>query len=377
MRETLRLGTIAGVRVGANISVLVIVAIIVVALAAGAFPSRYPDQSPVAHVAGALAVAVLFIASLLAHELAHAVVARRNGIEVQGITLWLFGGVTRLGGDASTPAADFRIAGVGPLVSLLAGALFGIAAAGASALGATGLVVGSLTYLAVANVVLAVFNVIPAAPLDGGRMLRAALWALGGDRTRAAVSATRGGRVFGFVLGGLGVAQVLMDCGWRGLWFVLIGVILVHAATAEEQQTRLSHALRGVSVREVMSPDPTVADPDQPVEEFVSELTSSREHPSYPLVDEQHHLTGLVTLRRIRTVPADRRREATLRDVACAPDEIPVVSPEDELLRVVEDMHGCSDGRVVVVDGSSRVVGIVSPSDISRAFQVAKLRGSQ
>lgn len=376
MRETLRLGRVAGVRVGANVSVLVIVAIIVVALAAGSFPANYPDHSPAVHVVAALVVATLFIGSLLAHELAHAVVARRNGVAVEGITLWLFGGMASLAGDPPSPAADFRIAGVGPLVSFVAGGVFGAAAAALAAADMTGIAFGSLVYLALANVVLGVFNLIPAAPLDGGRLLRAVLWAWRGDRTRAAVAAARGGRVFGFVLVGLGVAEVLAGYGLGGLWLVLIGFFLVHAATAEEQQTRVSHTLRGIPVREVMTPDPEAADPDQPIEEFISELTTSRRHSTYPLVDEHGRLTGLVTLGRLRSTAAEARHQAILRDVACDPDELPIAHPEDELLDLLERMHGCSDGRAVVVDPQSRVVGIVSPTDITRALQLAELRGS-
>jgi Zn-dependent protease len=175
VRETFSLGRIAGIRIGVNISVLVIVLIIAGGLALGRFPLVLPGRSTLSYVLAGVVAAVAFLASLLAHELAHALVARRNGIEVEGITLWLLGGVARLKGGARGPGAEFRVAGVGPLTSLVLGVVFGGCAMLATAAGAGGLPVAVLAYLAGINVLLAVFNLVPAAPLDGGRLLRAAV----------------------------------------------------------------------------------------------------------------------------------------------------------------------------------------------------------
>lgn len=295
MRESVRLGTIAGVRVGLNFSVLVILAILVVGLAAGRFPAVFPGHTVIAYVVAAGAAAVLFFASLLAHELAHAVLARRNGIDVEGIVLWLFGGVAQLKGEPRSPGADFRIAAVGPLTSLVVAVIFGAVAAVLVTVQAPALVVGIFSYLAGVNVLLAVFNLVPAAPLDGGRILRAALWAWRHDRVRAAVTAARAGRVFGYILVALGVLQVVAGRGIGGLWLVLIGVFLVNAAMAEEQQSRLSETLHGVRVRGVMSPRPVTADPHQTLEAFIAETALTYRHSTYPLVDSEGRLTGLVT----------------------------------------------------------------------------------
>ncbi len=204
MNETLRLGEISGVRVGVNWSVLVIFLLIVFGLAAGRFPAESPGLPSAAYIAAALAAAVAFLLSLLTHEIAHAVVARRSGVEVHGITLWLFGGVARLGGEARDPATELRIAGVGPLTSLVLAGVFAAAGALAAVLDAQALVVGAFRWLAAINVALAVFNLMPAAPLDGGRILRAFLWWRRGDRVSAAVTSARAGKAFGFLLVGLG-----------------------------------------------------------------------------------------------------------------------------------------------------------------------------
>ncbi|HYT24974.1 MAG TPA: site-2 protease family protein, partial [Actinomycetota bacterium] len=148
MEENIRLGRIAGIRIGANWSLLAIFVLLVVGLAGGAFPSEYPGRSAAAYLAAAVVAALLFFVSLLAHELAHALVARRDGLEVEGITFWLFGGVSRLSGEARTPGSDFRIAAVGPLTSLLLAAVFALAASGLDALGTAALAVAVARWLA-------------------------------------------------------------------------------------------------------------------------------------------------------------------------------------------------------------------------------------
>jgi Zn-dependent protease len=372
MNETFRLGRIAGIRVGVNASVLVIVLIIAGGLALGRFPLVLPGRSGLAYATAALVAAAAFLASLLAHELAHALVARRNGVEVEGITLWLLGGVARLRGGARTPGAEFRIAGVGPLTSLVLAALFTAAAVLARLAGAGGLPVAVLDYLAVINVSLALFNLVPAAPLDGGRLLRALLWWRRGDPWSSAVTAARAGRFLGFVLIALGALQLVTGRGLGGLWLGLIGLFLVNAATAEEQQAHVSGRLGGLPVGRVMSGPVLVADPEQPVEQFLHEVVLTHRFSTYPLVDRGGALVGLVTLNRLRSVPPGARATTRLRDVACPPAEVPTARPEEPLLDLLGRMQGCSDGRAVVLDGG-RVVGVVSPSDVTRTLQVADL----
>jgi Zn-dependent protease/predicted transcriptional regulator len=374
VRETLSLGRIAGIKVGINWSALAIVVLIVAGLASGQLPSEYPGRSPVEYVVAALVAAVLFLASLLAHEIAHAIVARRNGVEVHSIVLWLLGGVAQLEGEPRTPGADFRIAVVGPLTSLALGVVFGAIGYVAALLDADRLVVGVLAYLAGTNVLLAIFNLIPAAPLDGGRVLRAALWRWRGNREAAAVTAARAGRVFGFALVGLGLLQTLLTGTFSGVWLALVGWFLISAATAEEQQARMGSRLSGVRVGDVMTSNPVVADGAMTLAEFVDRLAMSHQFSCYPLVDPSGRLTGLVTLNRVRAVPPSRRSDTRLRDIACPPDDVPTAGPDEPLLTLLPRMRGCTDGRAVVLDEHGRVVGVVSATDISRALQSADLR---
>ena len=374
MRASISLGRIAGIKVGINASVFLIVAILVFGLATGQLPAAYPGRSIVAYVIAAIVAALLFLASLLAHELAHSLVARRNGIEVESIVLWLLGGVAQLRGEAKTPGADFRIAIVGPLTSLVLAIVFGLGAAGVASLGGAGLPLGVLMYLAATNALLAVFNLIPAAPLDGGRVLRAALWQFRGDRHAAAVNAARAGRILGFVMIALGVLQVVTGRGLGGVWLALIGWFVVSAATAEEQQARLGGRLAGVKVGQVMAVRPTVLDGNLTVADFIAQVALTHQYSTYPLVDPNGRLTGLVTLNRVRAVPPELRATTRLQEIACPPSEVPIAHPEESLVELLERMNGCADGRAVVVDDAGRVVGVVSASDVARSLQLADLR---
>jgi Zn-dependent protease len=374
MRASISLGRIAGIQVGINASVFLIVAILVAGLATGQLPAAFPGHSVVAYVIAAIIAAVLFLGSLLAHELAHSVVARRNGIEVESIVLWLLGGVAQLRGEAKTPGADFRIAIVGPLTSIVLAVAFGLAAGGVALLGATGLVYGVLFYLSATNAMLAVFNLIPAAPLDGGRVLRAALWHWRGDRQAAAVSAARAGRIVGFIMIALGVLQVVLGRGLNGIWLALIGWFVVSAATAEEQQARLGARLAALKVGDVMTVRPIILDGNLTVDDFITHVAMNHRFSTYPLVDVQGRLAGLVTLNRVRAVAPELRATTRLQQIACSPAEVPTARPEDPLVELLERMHGCADGRAVVLDDVGRVIGVLSASDVARALQVADLR---
>ncbi|MGC4895318.1 site-2 protease family protein [Micromonospora sp. DT31] len=372
MRASFRLGRVAGVPVGVNWSVLVIFVLIAWALSGSLFPASYPGHSPVAYVAAGLSAAVVFFLGLLAHEVAHAVVARRNGIEVEGITLWLFGGVAELKGEAKNPGAELRISGVGPLVSLIIGLVFAAIAVVVAVVYGDGLLLGALSWLAGINVLLAVFNVLPAAPLDGGRLLRAAVWKATGDRTKATVVAARAGWVLGVLLIGLGLWRFLTGAGFGGLWLALIGWFLIGAAGQEERAARMGDALRGVRVGDVMTPQPQTASGELTVADFVDHYLFAYRHSALPLTVDGRPV-GLVTLARVRGIAADRRASTTLAEVSCKADELVLARPEEQLTDLLPRLNECTDGRaLVVVD--DQLVGIVSPSDISRAVQRGSLR---
>jgi Zn-dependent protease len=362
--ETIRLGRLAGVRVGLHWSVLVVVALLVLGLGLGRFPVLRPDYPLALHLAAGVAAALLFLGSLLAHELAHAVVARRNRVEVEGITLWLLGGVAQLRGDAATPGAAFRIAAVGPATSAVLGGAFWLLTLLVVSLRLDPLLAEVLSYLALVNLLLAAFNLVPAAPLDGGRILRAALWAWRGDPYQATVWSAWAGRGFGYLLIGYGGFRVI-TADLSGLWYALLGLFVVNMASAEERQARVGAALAGLRVGEVMTPHPETATGDSTVGDFLRDVAMLRRHSAFPLVGPDGGVQGMITMNRLRGVAPELRERTRLREVACPPEGIPTASPDEPLSSLLYRMDGCTDGRALVFD-DGRLVGIVSPSDISR-----------
>ncbi|MET9324428.1 site-2 protease family protein [Streptomyces sp. NPDC003038] len=370
MRETFTLGRIAGVRVAVNWSVIVIFLLVALALAQGRLPFAYPGHPTAVYWALGMAAAVVFVASLLAHELAHAVVARHHGVEVEDLTLWMLGGVARLKSEAPTPRAEVRIAGVGPLTSAVLGILFGLLAAGLGLLTGPGLVVEVLVWLAGMNILLALFNSIPAAPLDGGRLLRAFVWKRTGDPVRAAVVAAAAGRGFGWVLVFYGFVSMLVTGTLSGLWLALVGGFMIAAATAEGQQAQLRGALAGVSVRQLMSEDPVTVPAGLTIEEFLARAPFGHyRHTAFPVVAADGAPVGLVTAARIDRVPRDQRHSVTIGEVMCPLDGVAIASPGESVSDVLPRLASAEERRVLVLDPvGGGLVGIVSDSDVNRAL---------
>lgn len=375
MRATFTIGRIAGIPVGVNWSVLIIFGLIAYGLSANRFPAVAPGQPGWAYGAAGVGAALAFFGGLLAHEISHALVARRNGIEVSGITLWLFGGVAQLESEARGPGAELRIAGIGPLVSFVLAAIFAGIAAALAVTGELGLPLQVFSWLALINAALVVFNIVPAAPLDGGRLLRAALWRLRGDRDWAARVSSRVGQGFGLVLIAVGFWLLLRPgFGFGGIWLAVVGWFLFGAASAEHRGAQVPDhggrpgrgSARGVRVRQVMTTDPTVAPAGLSVAQFIDSYLFTHRFATFPLIDQQGGPAGLVTMNRIRSVPEQRRSTTRLSDIACPPEEVPSASPDEPLRALMSRMDGCSDGHALVWQ-SGFLVGVVSPSDIDRA----------
>ncbi|MGW2613466.1 site-2 protease family protein [Streptomyces sp. NPDC001500] len=364
MKATFVLGRIAGVRVGVHWSVLFIFGVIAFGLSQGRLPETHPGRSWAVYWAAGVCTAVVFFASLLAHELAHAVVARRNGVEVDDIVLWLLGGAARLRTEASSPGTELRIAGVGPLVSLLLGGLFALGAVLLDLASASGIVVEMAAWLAGINVLLAIFNSVPAAPLDGGRLLRAFLWWRTGDRLRATAGATAAGRVFGWLLVALGVVTFLTSRAFGGLWLALIGWFLIATATAEGQQAQLRGVLAGVPVRDAMTSGPLTVPADTTVAGFLTDPRLRYRHSAFPVTVDGAPV-GLVTVDRARQVPPTEAHAVTVRQAMVPLPQVTVVGPDSPLTDLLPRMQPGAQNRVLVVD-DGRLVGIVSLSDVSR-----------
>jgi Zn-dependent protease/CBS domain-containing protein len=374
VNENISLGRIAGIHVGFNWSLLVVVALIAWSLAAGVFPVEVPGRAAGWYwLAGAVA-AVVFLASLLAHELAHSVVAQRSGVRVDGITLWLFGGVSRLSGEVNSARTEALITAVGPLTSVVLGGVFLLLGLGLSAGHAPGLLSVTLNWLGTINLLLAAFNLIPAAPLDGGRILRALVWARTGDRFRATRVASRAGLVFGIILIAYGLFTFAATGNViGGVWAVFLGWFLLSAARAEETSGLIRQALVGVTVGDVMTPRPIQVPDDLSVEDLLHRFILGYRHSTFPTQGGDGRLTGLVTIAAVKNVSAEARPSTRVHEIACPPDQVPSAAPGEPLTALLERLAGgCGEGRALVLQ-DGQLVGLVSPSDISRALQHTSL----
>jgi Zn-dependent protease/CBS domain-containing protein len=365
---------IAGIRVSADWSVLVIGALLAWGVA-GTVPTSVPGTPLwLAWIVGAIA-ALLLIASLTAHELGHALLARRRGIAVEGIRLWLFGGVAQMSSDWMTGRTEMLVAAIGPAITLVLAGLF----VGSSWLlvqvGAPPLVVVVAVWLAAVNVLLLVFNLIPAFPLDGGRILRGFLWTRTNNRMAATVAAARAGRFFAVVLIGVGVLDFFFVNPVNWLWLMLIGWFLDTAARGEAHGEQARHALEGVLVGDVMSKNPVIVPSWITVELLVDQYVMGHEFTSFPTHSIDGRIDGLVTMRGIKQIPAQQRSKRRAIDIAIPADRVPTARQDERITDLLKRMGTASDGRAMVYDGGT-LVGIVSPSDIARLFQTGPGRAA-
>ena len=263
-------------------SLIAVFALIVWSLADGVFPSENPGLSDGTYLGAATVAALLFLASILLHELGHSLVARREGIEVDSITLWLFGGVAEFNDRFATAGSEFRVALAGPLVSIVVGLLFiSIALAGLPSA-----VDGAAAWLGYINLVLAAFNLLPASPLDGGRVLHAALWRARGDYAWATRVASEIGQGFGYLFIALGLLMFIFQGSFSGAWLAFIGWYLLQGAKAEARYLATEQALSGLRVRDLMVRRPVTVEADSTIGRFMDDVASSHRFTTYPVLDE-------------------------------------------------------------------------------------------
>ena len=365
------LGRIGGVEVRINWSWLVIFALIVWTLADGVFPSTNPGLSGNTHLAMAIVAALLFVVSILLHELGHAWEARREGLEVDGITLWLFGGVSQFKGGFPSAGAEFRIAIAGPLVSLVLGVFFVLIAIA----GLPSAVDGVAAWLGYINLALLVFNLIPALPLDGGRVLRAALWQSKGDLAWATRVGTDIGRVFGYLFIGLGLAMFIFQGSFSGAWLAFIGWFLLQAATAEARYIATEAALHGLRVRDLMVRDPVTVDGDLTVGQFMDEVARSRRFTTYPVVDGGRPI-GLLAFGSVAALPRSEWDSRRVREAMLPLDRVPQLTEDETAIDALTALSSPTSNRGLVVE-NEHLAGLLSITDLTRALELRRSRPSK
>jgi Zn-dependent protease len=356
----MRLGRVFGIEVRIDPSWLVIAFLVAWSFYAQ-FGFQFPELGPGANVLLAGGSVFVFFGSVVLHEISHSVVARRLGIPVEGITLFLFGGVTKTRMEARQPRDEFLIAVVGPVTSLVLAGLLWLARS------LTGDVFPepvqyALGYLAWLNLALGVFNLLPGFPLDGGRVLRSILWRATGSLTKATRGAATGGKVIAMIVISFGLLTVFRgDLG--GLWLAAIGWFLFQAAVAADQDAMLRRLLSEVRARDLMSPELVTIPSDATIRRAVDDYFLRYDHSAFPVIGAEK--TGLLTLRVVRQIPRDQWEIRQVWTAITDLEETCTVEPSTPMDVVMERMREDGQDRVLVVE-SGQVLGIITPQDIAR-----------
>lgn len=370
--RSIRIARIAGIPVGISPWWLAIVALITWTLGDAYFPEVISGVAPVVSYMLGLASALLLFASILAHEFGHAIVARRHGIEIEEIDLWLLGGVAKMRGEAHEPGDELRYAIAGPAVTAAIAAAFGLLALLLPS--STPEVITALVdYQLLVNALILVFNLIPAFPLDGGRVLRSLLWKRSGDMEKATSTAAATGKVFGYVIIGLGVLETVAGAP-QGLWLALVGVFIVVAAGAQATSSKVHAALSGVSAAQLMSSPAVSLDSRLTVREALNGWFMPYRYTAFPVVDEGGRARGLITLSAVEGLSDEQRRDMSVLEAADE-DEALMTAAGEDVATLIERPAFARAGRLVVVDDKRRPLGVLSITDVQRTLRARVLGG--
>jgi Zn-dependent protease len=360
------IGRFGGVEVRLHWSLIAVFALIVWSLSEGVLPSQNPGLSNATYLGAATVAALLFIASILLHELGHSWVARREGIEVDSISLWLFGGVAEFKDRFRSPGAEFRVAFAGPLVSIVLGALFvAIALAGLPSA-----VDGAAAWLGYINFILAAFNLLPASPLDGGRVLHAALWRARGDYGWATRLASEIGQGFGYLFIALGLVMFIFQGSFSGAWLAFIGWYLLQGAKAEARYLATEEALGGLRVRDLMVRDPVTVDADSTLGRFMDDVAWSHRFTTYPVLDGGAPV-GLLAFASVAAVPRAEWDSRHVRDTMIPLHEVARLTEDEPAVDALVELSGAEANRGLVVD-NGHLAGLLSITDLARALEVGR-----
>ncbi len=364
----IKLFRVLGIQISINYTWFIVFGLIAWSLASGYFPAHYPDLSPSAHwIMGFLGAFFLFL-SVLIHELTHSYIAQREGMEVKEITLFIFGGVSQLTKEPEDSKKELKVALGGPLSSLVLALIFWILFRATLRSPHLILFSGLLGYLAFINLSLAIFNLIPGFPLDGGRVLRALYWRKTGSLRKATQIASEIGKWIGVGIILLGLFWILTGNLIGGFWFVIIGIFLRSAAEWGLQQVLTKRALEGVQVKELMSPGVISVPPSLRIDQLVEDFYLAHKHITYP-VTEGERIIGIITLKQVKEVPRNQWVEKTVREVMMPMREEIMLDPDGEAVDALQKMIRTGEGRLPIVkDG--KVVGMITRKDILNLLEI-------
>jgi Zn-dependent protease len=366
MRGTWRIAKIFGIDVNIDSSWLIVFVLITWTLAGSYFPDQYPNWESWLHWTVGVTTSVLFFASVLAHELAHSLVAIRQGEKVRSITLFIFGGVAQITEEPDRALKEFFMAIVGPLSSLAIASVFGVLWLVVRGFSEP---VGALArYMATSNVLLALFNLIPGFPLDGGRVLRAVIWGISGNlRTATRVASWFGqGIALLFMVGG--ILSAFSGAFVNGLWMIFIGWFLRNASVSGYRQVVMRDMLRDIRAEDLMSRDFEAVSPDLTIQQIVDDYVLRRRDHAYPVADGDR-LLGIICLHDVRAVPRHQWGSKLVGEVMTPWEKLATVSVEDDANTVLTSMNTHNVGQLPVVE-EDRVIGMLRRGDVIRFMQL-------
>lgn len=368
--------TLWGFRVRANVSWLFLAILVTWSLSSGFFPAQFPDLATQTYwLMGIVGMIGLFF-SLLFHEFSHSLVARLRGMPVGGITLFLFGGVSEMSEEPPTPRIEAEVAGVGPFSSVVLGGVFYLLGLGLQSAGLPEHWVGIVGYLATINVILAVFNLVPGFPLDGGRLLRALIWKIKGDLIAATKYASYAGQGFGILLIVAGVYSIFAAGALGGIWWILIGLFLNGAARAGYQQLIARVAFRGKDVSKFMSETTVSVSPGTTLERFVEDYAYKHHYSLFPVV-QNGELVGCIRTRSVKDVAREEWSNTTVGDVMKGCQEQNTIRADGDAEQALQRMQRSDSGQIIVVDDSGRLCGMLTLRDLLEQLSLRReLEGS-
>jgi Zn-dependent protease/predicted transcriptional regulator len=362
-----KLFDVFGITITLDYSWLIIFFLVLLSLSGGYFPFHFPGYKSTVYWLTGFIATVLFFLSILTHELCHALVAKRSGIEVNEITLFIFGGMAKITREASEPLTELKIAVAGPLASFALAIVFWIVKNALS----QGMVQAVFDYLAWINVALAIFNLVPGYPLDGGRILRSLVWWRTGSETRATKWASDIGKGFAWALIVLGGIQVFSGALIGGLWLLLIGMFLRGMAEGGYQEVLMRQALRGVKVREVMVENVVSVPPDLPMDQLGEKYFLKYGYGGFPVVEEGRPI-GMITLSQLGNVPDEKIKTETVRQIMLPMDSNLSVDPKASLVDALQKMMQMDMGRLIVLDGD-KMIGMITKTGLVRFLEIRRI----
>jgi Zn-dependent protease/CBS domain-containing protein len=369
MNRSIHLVTIFDIPIEINWTWFVVFFLVTWTLAQSYFPAALPNSPVAVYWMISILAAVLFFVSLLAHELSHSIVAIKNRLPINGITLFIFGGVARMSKEPQTPKVEFIMAAAGPLCSFSISFAFFVLTQLFYNLHFPMAIVVTTDYLSVINLLVGIFNLIPGFPLDGGRILRSALWSLTGDIKRATEIASFFGKLFAYFLIGFGFLYLFYGAVLSGIWLIFIGFFLQEAASTSYQQVAMKQLLSGAKVQDIMSKDVVTVREDLTLHSLVEDYFFKFRFTSFPVISAEGAIKGIITVHAVKDIHKNLWHSTKIKDAMVPLAQNLIVHPNKDVFEALTQMAGNGVGRLLVTQ-NGKLIGIISQRDVIRLFEV-------